>query len=63
MHLKRIISGLIPLPVLIFAIVEGGIWFVLLVAAAALLALWEYGRIVTPPDSETPSARLPLSFP
>ena len=63
MHLKRIISGLIPLPVLIFAIVEGGVWFVLLVAVAALLALWEYGRIVTPPDSEMPSARLTIFLP
>jgi len=53
MHIKRIISGLIPLPVLVFAIVEGGVWFVLLVAAAALLALWEYVRVVTPADAST----------
>ena len=46
MHLKRWITGLIALPILIFLVYTGGIAFALLVSAATLLALWEYNRIV-----------------
>jgi len=46
MHLKRIITGLVALPFLIYLIVQGGLAFFGLVLAAGLLALWEYLRIV-----------------
>ncbi len=46
MHLKRWITGLIALPILIFLIYKGGAAFCLLISAAAVTALWEYNRIV-----------------
>jgi phosphatidate cytidylyltransferase len=46
MHLKRIITGLVALPFLIYLIVKGGQLFFTLVMIAALLALWEYLKIV-----------------
>lgn len=46
MHLKRWITGLIALPILIFLVYTGGIAFAVLVSAAVVLALWEYNRIV-----------------
>ena len=46
MHLKRWITGLLALPILISIIYAGGIWLTLLVAAASLAALLEYNRIV-----------------
>jgi len=53
MHLKRIITGLVALPFLIYLIVQGGTAFFGLVLAAGLLALWEYLRIAcaVPPRS------------
>lgn len=49
MHLKRWITGLIALPILIFLVYTGGIAFSLLVSAATVLALWEYNRLVLDP--------------
>ncbi|MGD8243380.1 MAG: phosphatidate cytidylyltransferase [Desulfobacterales bacterium] len=46
MHLKRWITGLVALPLLIAILYTGGLWLTLLVAAAALAALLEYNRIV-----------------
>lgn len=46
MHLKRIITGLVALPFLIYLIVKGGLAFFVLVLIAGLLALWEYLKIV-----------------
>jgi len=46
MHLKRIITGLVALPFLIYLIAKGGLPFFILVLIAALLALWEYMKIV-----------------
>lgn len=46
MHLKRWITGLSALPFLIFLVYKGGVFFVSLVNAASLVALWEYCRIV-----------------
>ncbi len=46
MHLKRWITGLLALPLLIYILYAGGLWLTLLVAAAALAALLEYNRIV-----------------
>lgn len=45
-HLKRWITGLTALPVLIFLVYTGGIPFVLLVSVACLCSFWEYCRIV-----------------
>ncbi|MCU0591147.1 MAG: phosphatidate cytidylyltransferase [Desulfobacterales bacterium] len=47
-HLKRWITGLAALPVLIGCVVAGGTLFACLVALAALVSLWEYFRIVDP---------------
>ena len=46
MHLKRIITGLVALPFLIYLIAKGGLSFFVLVLVAGLLALWEYLKIV-----------------
>jgi phosphatidate cytidylyltransferase len=46
MHLKRLITGLIALPIVIFLVYKGGVFFSALVSAAGLVALWEYYRIV-----------------
>ncbi len=50
MHLKRWITGLAALPALIYLVYRGGPAFVGLVCAAALVALWEFYRIVFAPD-------------
>ena len=46
MHLKRWITGLLLLPVLVYILYRGGILFALLIAAAGLMAMLEYYRIV-----------------
>ena len=46
MHLKRWITGLIALPFLIFLVYKGGVLFTILISIAALVALWEYYRLV-----------------
>ncbi|MBW1893287.1 MAG: phosphatidate cytidylyltransferase [Deltaproteobacteria bacterium] len=46
MHLKRWLSGIAILPLLILAILQGGIYFSLFISAASLIALREYFRIV-----------------
>lgn len=45
-HLKRWLTGLTVLPLLIYCVYRGGAIFTALVCVAALLALWEYYRIV-----------------
>jgi phosphatidate cytidylyltransferase len=49
-HLKRWITGLSALPVLILLIYTGGYLFLLLVALACICAQWEYHRIVSNAD-------------
>jgi phosphatidate cytidylyltransferase len=46
MHLKRWITGLLLLPVLVFILYRGGALFAVLIAVAGLAAMWEYFRIV-----------------
>jgi len=46
MHLKRWITGIIALPILFLLVWIGGTTFFLLVAAASMVTLWEYYRIV-----------------
>ncbi len=46
MHLKRWITSIVALPVLVYIVHTGGIAFSALIAAACLLALWEYFGIV-----------------
>lgn len=48
MHLKRWLTGLAALPLLIYLIVGGPRQFLLLLTAVSLLALWEYYHIVLP---------------
>jgi drug/metabolite transporter (DMT)-like permease len=56
MHLKRWLTGLIALPLLVFFIYRGGWLFSLLVAAGSLLGLYEYFRIVLQPTEKIISA-------
>lgn len=59
MHLKRWITGLVALPFLIFLVHKGGLLFTILISLAALVALWEYYRIVF--NGETrPTSRIIL---
>ena len=55
MHLKRWITGLITLPILIYLVVQGGVLFNLLVSVGCLFSLWEYVRIVITADGKKPS--------
>lgn len=57
-HLKRWITGLAALPVLIACVASGGVPFALLVGLAVLASLWEYFRIVTP--AGTPVLKQPV---
>jgi phosphatidate cytidylyltransferase len=50
-HLKRWITGLLALPVLIACVVVGGTVFSVLVGLAGLVCLWEYFRIVCRPGT------------
>ena len=46
MHLKRWVTGLSALPFLIYFIIKGGIVFTVFIGVVALIALWEYFRVV-----------------
>jgi len=46
MHLKRWITGLLLIPMLVFILYRGGVLFAVLIAVAGLAAMWEYFRIV-----------------
>ncbi len=53
MHLKRWITGLTALPLLIFLIYSGGTMFAVFIAIVSLLTQWEYFRILfRPPESD-----------
>jgi phosphatidate cytidylyltransferase len=56
MHLKRWLTGLIALPLLVFFVYRGGWLLCLLVAAGSLLGLYEYFRIVLEPQEKIVSA-------
>lgn len=49
MHLKRWITGIAALPLVIYLVVGGPLQFLLLLTAVSLLSLWEYYHIVLPP--------------
>jgi phosphatidate cytidylyltransferase len=51
-HLKRWITGLSALPLLIFLVYTGGFPFIILVGFASICSLWEYYRIVFNADGE-----------
>ena len=55
MHLKRWITGLSALPLLIYLVYKGGVLFNLLVSVGCLICLWEYVRIVITTDGKKPS--------
>ena len=52
MHLKRWITGLSALPLLIFLVYIGGLPFLILVGFACTCSLWEFYRIVFNADGE-----------
>ena len=52
MHLKRWITGLSALPLLIFFVYIGGFPFIIMVAFAGICSLFEYYRIVFNADEE-----------
>jgi phosphatidate cytidylyltransferase len=58
MHLKRWITGLIALPLLIGLVYAGGLAFTALVVAAGMVCLWEYHRIVFYPAEHAPAQLL-----
>ncbi len=51
-HLKRWITGLSALPVLIFLVYMGGFPFLLLIGFVCICAQWEYNRIISNADSD-----------
>lgn len=55
MHLKRWITGLSALPLLIFLIYKGGLFFTSLVTIGCLVSFWEYVRIVFDTEPKTHS--------
>ena len=61
MPLKRWITGLAALPFLIYLIVVGGFAFFGLVASVALLALWEYYRILFKASTDSATDPIPLA--
>jgi phosphatidate cytidylyltransferase len=60
MHLKRWITGLVLLPVLIYILYRGGVVFAVLIAAAGLAAMWEYSRIVYHDRGKTLPGLIPI---
>ncbi|GAB6905999.1 Phosphatidate cytidylyltransferase [Desulfosarcina cetonica] len=46
MHLKRWITGIVAVPLVYFLVAAGGTVFLLLIAAVAVLTLWEYHQAV-----------------
>ncbi|BBO79291.1 phosphatidate cytidylyltransferase [Desulfosarcina widdelii] len=60
MHLKRWITGIIALPILYLLVWIGGMVFYLLVAAASIITLWEYYRIVFPSDGPFQERLMPI---
>ncbi|MFZ7126577.1 MAG: phosphatidate cytidylyltransferase [Desulfobacterales bacterium] len=63
MHLKRWMTGIAALPLVIYLIVGGPLHFLLLIAVVALLTYWEYGRIVlTPLNDRTTEAFVVLGL-
>ena len=60
MHLKRWITGIVALPILYLLVSIGGLVFYLLIAAASLVTLWEYYRIVFQADGPLPQRLMPI---
>ena len=63
MHLKRWITGLLLLPVLVYILYRGGLLFALLIGAAGLVAMLEYDRIAYHAWQKTLPGPLPSSRP
>jgi phosphatidate cytidylyltransferase len=53
MHLKRWITGLVVLPLLIYIIIKGGVLFSAFIGLLALIGFWEYTRVVFSDSRET----------
>lgn len=52
MHLKRWITGLTALPMLVGIVYLGGMAFSIFIGIVSIVALWEYYRIVLNPDQK-----------
>lgn len=61
MHLKRWITGLLLLPVLIYILYRGGALFAVLIALAGMAAMGEYFRIVFHAWQKTLPGLIPLA--
>jgi phosphatidate cytidylyltransferase len=60
-HVKRWLTSIIALPLLLLLIVKGGtVFFALLIGMVAVVALWEYYRIAGVPTSGKGNAWLPV---
>lgn len=57
-HVKRWITGLTAIPILVLVIQLGGFWFAATVALVAALSMWEYLRIVFGDQRSAPVSRL-----
>jgi phosphatidate cytidylyltransferase len=60
MHLKRWITGLAAIPLLVFLILRGGLPFTFLVGLASMAAQWEYMAIVRPNRTRRRPGIIPL---
>jgi phosphatidate cytidylyltransferase len=57
-HLKRWITSLVALPIVIALIYQGGVLFLLLIYLACICSLWEYYRIVFNADARLISSSI-----
>jgi phosphatidate cytidylyltransferase len=58
--LKRVLTTMVGLPVLLASVWWGAPWFTILVAAAAMLAIWEFYRLIPGISQGSQAGRLPL---
>jgi phosphatidate cytidylyltransferase len=59
MHRQRWITGIVAFPIVCVLIAAGGTIFFLLIAAASVLTLYEYYRVVFPQEAEHPQRLIP----
>lgn len=61
MHLKRWITSLVALPILIFLIYQGGVLFSLTIVVVSFISMWEYFQIVWQKDTQPLAQALSLT--
>ena len=62
MHVKRWVTGLVAVPILIFIVYQGGLVFVALISIVSVIALWEYFRIISNTTTATHPVMTGLGF-